>query len=48
METLVLRGSFDEITAFADAIAAEDKVGGGHLNLVPIDASARVVERAAP
>jgi CopG family transcriptional regulator, nickel-responsive regulator len=40
METLILRGSCDEVAAFADAIAAEDEVGSGHLNLVPIDASA--------
>jgi CopG family transcriptional regulator, nickel-responsive regulator len=37
METLVLRGSFDEVAAFADAIAAEEAVDGGHLNLVSID-----------
>ncbi len=48
METLVLRGSFDEIAAFADAIAAEEEVDGGHLNLVPIEASARTVDRSAP
>jgi CopG family transcriptional regulator, nickel-responsive regulator len=47
METLVLRGSFDEIASFADAIAAEEEVDGGHLNLVPIDASARTVNRPA-
>jgi CopG family transcriptional regulator, nickel-responsive regulator len=48
METLILRGPFDEIAAFADAIAAEDEVDSGHLNLVPIDASARIVDRPAP
>jgi CopG family transcriptional regulator, nickel-responsive regulator len=40
METLIVRGSVEEITAFTDAIAAEDDVGGGHLNLVPFEASA--------
>jgi CopG family transcriptional regulator, nickel-responsive regulator len=42
METLVLRGSFDEIAAFADAIAAEEEVDGGHLNLVPIDTTRQI------
>lgn len=46
METLILRGSCDEIAAFADAIAAEEGVDGGHLNLVPIDASARTIDRS--
>jgi CopG family transcriptional regulator, nickel-responsive regulator len=40
METLILRGSADEVAAFADAIAAEDDVDGGQLNLVPIEAQA--------
>jgi CopG family transcriptional regulator, nickel-responsive regulator len=40
METLILRGPVEEITAFTDAIAAEDEVGNEHLNLVPIEASA--------
>jgi hypothetical protein len=30
-----------------DVIAAEEEVDGGHLNLVPIDASARIVNRSA-
>ncbi len=36
METLILRGSFDEVAAFAGAIAGEDDIGGGHLNFVPL------------
>ena len=37
METLILRGTFDEIAAFADAIAAEEEVDSGHLNLICVD-----------
>jgi CopG family transcriptional regulator, nickel-responsive regulator len=37
METLILRGTFDEVVAFADAMAAETGVGSGHLNCVPIE-----------
>lgn len=48
METLILRGPFNEAAAFADAIAVEDEIDGGHLNLVPVNASMRIVDRPAP
>jgi CopG family transcriptional regulator, nickel-responsive regulator len=37
IETLILRGSSDQIAAFADAVAAETEISSGQLNLVPIN-----------
>jgi CopG family transcriptional regulator, nickel-responsive regulator len=48
METLILRGPFDEAAAFADAIAAEDEVDGGHLNLISIDTPTRTSGQPLP
>jgi len=38
METLILRGTFDEVASLADAIAAEPSVNGSHLNCLPLAA----------
>lgn len=37
IETLILRGSSEQIAAFADAVSAEADITCGQLNLVPIN-----------
>lgn len=37
METLILRGSTDQVSTFANQLMAEPEVRHGRLNLVPVD-----------
>lgn len=39
IETLILRGTSEQIAAFADAVSAEADISSGQLNLVPINAA---------
>ena len=38
LETVVLRGSFKEVSAFADSLVAESGVRHGNVHIVPVDA----------